>query len=52
MEYYLAIKKNKITPFAATEMVLEIVMLSETSDTETQISCDIAYILNLKIGDK
>ena len=52
MEYYLAIKKNKITPFAATGMVLEIVMLSETSDTETQISCDIAYILNLKIGDK
>ena len=52
MEYYLAIKKNKITPFAATGMGLEIIMLSEMSDTETQIPCDIAKILNLKIGDK
>ena len=52
MEYYLAIKKNKITPFAATGMGLEIIMLSEMSDTETPIPCDIAKILNLKIGDK
>ena len=52
MEYYLAIKKNKITPFAATGMGLEIIMLSEMSDTETQIPCDTAKILNLKIGDK
>ena len=50
MEYYLAIKKNKITPFAATGMGLESFILSEMS--ETQISCDIAYILNLKIGYK
>ena len=29
MEYYLAIKKNKITPFAATWMDLEIIILTE-----------------------
>ena len=31
MEYYLAIKKNKILPFAATWMDLEGIMLSEIS---------------------
>ena len=34
MEYYPAIKKNKIMPFAATWMDLEIVLLSEVSQTE------------------
>ena len=34
MEYYSAIKKNKIMPFAATWMDLEIVILSEISHTE------------------
>ena len=34
MEYYLAIKKNEIMPFAATRMDLEIIMLSEVSQTE------------------
>ena len=29
MEYYLAVKKNKIMPFAATWMELYTVMLSE-----------------------
>ena len=34
MEYYTAIKKNKIMPFAATWMQLEIIMLSEVSQKE------------------
>ena len=34
MEYYSAIKKNKIMPFAATKMDLEIIILSEVSQTE------------------
>ena len=31
MEYYSAIKKNEIMPFAATRMDLEMVILSEIS---------------------
>ena len=34
VEYYSAIKKNKIMPFAATSMDLEIVVLIEVSQTE------------------
>ena len=34
MEYYSAIKKNKIMPFAATWMDMEIIILSEVSQTE------------------
>ena len=34
MEYYLAIKKNEILPFATTWMELEGVMLSEISQSE------------------
>ena len=34
MEYYSAIKNNKIIPFTATWMNLEIVILSEISQTE------------------
>ena len=37
MEYYPAIKKNKIMPFAATWVGLEIVILSEVNQTKTNI---------------
>ena len=34
MEYYAAIRKNEIMPFAATWMYLEIIILSEVSQKE------------------
>ena len=34
MEYYSAIKKNEIMPFAAAWMELEIIILSEVSQTD------------------
>ena len=34
MEYYLAIKKNKIMPFVATWMELETLILSEVTQKE------------------
>ena len=37
MEYHSAIKKNEIMPFAATWMALEIIILSEVSQTEKDI---------------
>ena len=37
MEYYSAIKKNKIMPFAATWMGLEILILSEVRKRKTNI---------------
>ena len=35
MEYYSAIKKNKIMPFVATWMQLQILLLSEERKTNT-----------------
>ena len=35
MEYYSAINKNEILPFAATWMDLAIIILSEVSQTKT-----------------
>ena len=48
MEYYSAIKKNEIMPLVATWMDLEIIILSEVSQTEKDKYHDIAYMWNLK----
>ena len=48
MEYYSAIKKNGIMPFAATWMDLEIITLSKVSQTQKHKYHDIAYMQNLK----
>ena len=45
-EYYSAIKKNKIMPFAAIWMDLEIIILTKIS--QRQIPYDIIYMWNLK----
>ena len=45
MEYYSAIKKNKIMPFAATWMDLGIVTLSEVSQTQKN-----KYMISLIYG--
>ena len=39
MEYYSAIKKNKILPFATTWMDLEGIMLSKINQTEKDKYC-------------
>ena len=46
MEYYSAIKKNEIMPFAATWMDLEIIILSEVSQTEKHKY----YVMSLTCG--
>ena len=46
MEYYSAIQENEIMPFAATWMDLEIITLSEVSQTEK----DKYYIISLICG--
>ena len=47
MEYYSIIKKNKITPFAATWIELETLILSEVSQKEKDKYHGITYIWNL-----
>ena len=44
MEYYSAIKKNDIMPFAATWMELETLILSEVSQKENDKYCRISLI--------
>ena len=51
MEYYSAIKKNEIMPFAATGRDLEIIILSEISQTERDKYHDITYMWNLIKND-
>jgi len=47
MEYYSAIKKNKIMPFAARWMELETLKLSEVSQKEKDKYHMISVLLNL-----
>ena len=46
IEYYSAIKKNEIMPFAATQRDLEIIILSEVS----QIEKDKYHMISLIYG--
>ena len=48
MEYYSAIKKKEIMPFAATWMDLEMIILSEVSHRKTNIIRYHTYMWNLK----
>ena len=48
MEYYSAIKKNEILPFATKSMDLEDIMLSEISQTEKEKYCMIALICRVQ----
>ena len=50
MEYYSTIKKNETTPFAATWMQLEILILSEVGQKKRQIPYYITSVWNLKCG--
>ena len=47
MEYYSAIKNSEIMPFAATQMDLEIIILSEVSQTEKDKYHGITHTWNL-----
>ena len=47
MEYYSAVKKNEILPFATTWMELEGIMLSEISQRR-QISYDFTHMRTLR----
>ena len=50
MDYYSAIKKNKIMSFAVTWMQVKIFILSEMSEREKQIPYDITYMWLLRYG--
>ena len=48
MEYYSAIKRNEIMPFAATWMDLEIIILSEVNQGDKDKYTAISLMQNLK----
>ena len=48
-EYCSAIRNNGIIPFVATEMNLEIIILSEVNQIEKKIAYNIIHMWNIKI---
>ena len=52
MEYYSAIKKNEIMPFAPTWVDLEGIMLSEITQTEKDKYFMLSHMWNLKYDTK
>ena len=50
-EYYLYMKKNETMSFEVTQMDLEIIILSEVSQTEKELSYDITYMWNIIKSD-
>ena len=50
IEYYLSLKKNEMTPFAATWMQVEIIKLREVNQKEKDKYHMISYMWNLKYG--
>jgi hypothetical protein len=51
MEYYSAIKKNKITSFTRKWVVLEIMMLNKISQTQKDKHHVFSHIWSLKAKD-
>ena len=58
MEYYSAIKKNKLMPFAATQIDLECVILSEVCQREkeknhmTFLACGIYEVIHMNLQNR
>ena len=50
MEYYSAIKKIELMPFAAPQMDLEIITLSEVSQRKTSICCS-SFLYKIWVSD-
>ena len=48
MEYYSAIKKNEILPFAMTWIELESIIFSQISQSDRQIPYDFTHMWNLR----
>ena len=48
MEYYSAVKRNKILPFATAWTGLEGIMLSEINQSEKKIPYYVIYVWNLR----
>ena len=51
MEYYSVLKKNEIMPFAATWIVLEIIILCEASQTEKDKYHMVVLVCGIKKND-